>query len=90
LTIYWDRCDLCGLHNPTKTCSLFPELAVDPHCCVACPYWMTTCKNPAWSFKSPLKSPTQRIKFMSLEEREKLMEELTSLLEGKSLHSKTK
>lgn len=83
MTLYWDRCDLCGLHNPTKACTLAPDISVDVHCCVACPHWLNKCKNPAWKLELPVKTAITRVRSVSAEERRKLMEELTSLLEGK-------
>ncbi len=47
MTIYWERCSICGRHYPTKTCWLHPELSVCPHCCLLCPE-RGHCPQPAW------------------------------------------
>ena len=47
MTIYWERCSICGRHYPTKTCWLHPELNVCPHCCLLCPE-RSICPNPVW------------------------------------------
>ncbi len=47
MTIYWERCNLCGRHLPTKTCWLHPELQVCAFCCVFCPE-RNVCPNPVW------------------------------------------
>ncbi|MEM0001436.1 MAG: hypothetical protein QXS24_05320 [Desulfurococcaceae archaeon] len=79
MTIYWERCDLCGQYRPVKKCSLIPEISIDVHCCVACPYWMNKCTVPAWRIetRSPQTPPRRSL---SSEDKEKLLKELTSLL----------
>jgi|GEM_PF-658130 len=81
MTIYWERCDLCGQHRPVKKCSLMPEISIDVHCCIACPYWMNKCTTPAWKIEEYRLQPTPR-RSLSSEDKEKLIKELTSLLKG--------
>jgi len=47
VSIYWERCDICGKHRPTKQCWLHPERSICPYCCLACPE-RDICTNPAW------------------------------------------
>ncbi len=47
MTIYWERCSVCGRHLPTKTCWLHPEQQVCVFCCVFCPE-RSVCPNPVW------------------------------------------
>jgi hypothetical protein len=47
LTIYWERCDVCGRHRPTRQCWLHPERNVCPYCCLSCPE-RHLCPRPAW------------------------------------------
>ena len=56
MTIYWERCSICGRHYPTKTCWLHPELNVCPHCCLLCPE-RSICPNPAWFPNLKLEAP---------------------------------
>lgn len=82
MTIYWERCDLCGGYKPTRKCSLIPDIYIDVHCCVSCIYWMNKCKNPAWKIESTSMRVSTR-QTLSSAEKESLLKELTSLL-GKS------
>ena len=79
MTIYWDRCDLCGQYRPTSKCSLFPEIMVDVHCCFACPHREGKCKTPVWRVETLIQPQVSR-KGLSDREKEKLLKELTTLL----------
>ncbi|MEM3926013.1 MAG: hypothetical protein QXS23_01440 [Desulfurococcaceae archaeon] len=80
MTLYWDRCDICGSYRPTKRCSMYPDISIDIHCCITCTKWFTVCKNPAWSIKI-VEKPMEKTKEIRKEERDKLLRELTSMLE---------
>ncbi|MEM4488038.1 MAG: hypothetical protein QXK88_04455 [Desulfurococcaceae archaeon] len=82
MTIYWERCDFCGQNKPVKKCSIIPDFSIDIHCCISCPMWMSRCKSPAWRVEIPTPSPP-RVRSPSKEEKKKLIEELTSMLETK-------
>ncbi|MEM1714048.1 MAG: hypothetical protein QXW36_05900, partial [Desulfurococcaceae archaeon] len=71
----------CGQYRPVKKCSLIPEISIDVHCCIACPYWMNKCTVPAWRIetRSPQTPPRSSL---SSEDKEKLLKELTSLLKS--------
>ena len=47
MSIFWERCDVCGRHRPTRQCWLHPERSVCPYCCIACPE-RPICPKPAW------------------------------------------
>ncbi|MEM0379029.1 MAG: hypothetical protein QXP68_06270 [Thermosphaera sp.] len=82
LTIYWERCSVCGRYETVRQCTLFKDVLVDIHCCILCAK-RSVCPAPAWRIALPEKplatAPRSRL---SLEEGRKLIEELTSLLEG--------
>jgi len=78
MTIYWERCSICGDHRPTLRCTLDPGLKVCPRCCLACPK-RDECPRPAWF---PEAHPSTRGE--AVEDREKLLEELLSRLGGRS------
>lgn len=81
MTIYWERCDFCGQNRPVKRCSIIPDFSVDIHCCVACRMWMDKCSTPAWKVEvSPIARP--RARTLSSEDKKRLLDELTSMLEG--------
>jgi len=84
MTIYWERCDFCGLYKPTLRCTLFPELSVDYICCVSCLLRVNKCRSPAWKIPAERVAPQAQIKTVSSEERKKVFEELMKALEGKS------
>lgn len=80
MTIYWERCDICGGHRPTKKCSLIPDMNIDIHCCITCLYWMNKCRSPAWRIEAKITSQPARPS-LTRDEKEKLLRELTALLE---------
>lgn len=83
MTIYWERCDLCGQYRPVKKCTLMPDISIDIHCCIACPYWMNKCGNPAWKIELPTKTSMRLSgRTISIEEKTRLLEELTSILKN--------
>ncbi|MGC8982622.1 MAG: hypothetical protein ACP5KA_02560 [Desulfurococcaceae archaeon] len=90
MTIYWDRCDLCGLHRPVRRCTLVSDISVDAHCCIACVHWMTSCTNPAWKFEVPRLQQTTRRGAISPSEKQKLLEELVSLIESSGVERKAR
>ncbi len=47
MSIFWERCSVCGRHRPLKQCWLHPERSVCPYCCIACPE-RSVCERPAW------------------------------------------
>ncbi len=78
LTIYWERCDICGRYHPLRQCTMDPELMVCVHCCIACPR-REKCPNPVWGLayrRVVLKKAAPKI-----DEKKKLLEELLSKLE---------
>ncbi|MCC6034791.1 MAG: hypothetical protein LM567_04780 [Desulfurococcaceae archaeon] len=82
MTIYWERCDFCGLYKPTSRCAMFPELSVDFMCCVSCPLWMNTCKSPTWKISTKPVSLQLKSRGVSAEERKRVFEELMKSLES--------
>jgi len=84
VTIYWERCDFCGLYKPTLRCALFPEFSVDFMCCVSCPHRMGKCRSPAWRSTIDQVITTPKTRVVSSEERKKVFEELMKALSGKS------
>ncbi len=47
MTIYWERCSICGRYHAVKQCTLNPDIMVCPHCCLACPL-RSKCPKPVW------------------------------------------
>ncbi len=79
MTIFWERCSICGRHRPTRQCWLHPERSVCPYCCIACPE-RGACPRPAWY-------PNLRLAERSVGREEggearKALEELLRRLEG--------
>ncbi|ADV65484.1 hypothetical protein Desmu_1187 [Desulfurococcus mucosus DSM 2162] len=77
MTIYWERCSVCGYHSPVKQCTLFPDLMVDAKCCLLCPK-RGVCPKPAWRFEGLVERGV-----VSPDERRKLLVELLERLEEK-------
>jgi len=77
MTIYWERCSICGLHRPTRTCVMDEELMVCPHCCLACPR-RNVCPNPVWKFEIP----ARKMKKTKKSEAQKVLMDLLSKLES--------
>ena len=77
MSIFWERCDVCGRHRPLRQCWLHPERMVCPYCCIACPE-RSSCPRPAWfpglRGAVPARGPSGR-------EGEKALEELLKRLE---------
>ncbi len=76
MTIYWEQCSICGLHRPTRTCTMDEELMVCPHCCFVCPR-RNICPNPVWKFDLSI-SKSKRIR---RSEAQKVLMDLLSKLE---------
>jgi len=47
LTIYWERCSVCGDYHVLKQCTLDDDLMVCPYCCIGCPR-RNVCHKPVW------------------------------------------
>ncbi|WP_048061534.1 hypothetical protein [Hyperthermus butylicus] len=80
MSIYWERCSICGRHRPTRQCWLHPERIICPYCCLACPE-RSICPRPAWfptlRHVQPAAKPQPK-----LEEARRALEELLRKLEG--------
>ena len=84
MTIYWDRCQVCGRYVTTKQCTLHPEISVCIHCCLSC-VERDKCPRPVWEIR--LRKPVEAK--ARLEDKKKLMEELLSKLDtGSSIVKK--
>ena len=82
MSIYWERCDICGRHRPTKPCWLHPERPVCPYCCLVCPE-RSVCPNPVWYPEVRLFVQRGDIKREEEgEEARRALEELLRRLEG--------
>ncbi len=81
MSIYWEKCDICGRHRPTRQCWLHPERSVCPYCCLACPE-RPQCPRPAW-FPSLRRSASRRTMGVAetKSEAKKALEELLRKLE---------
>ncbi len=79
MTIYWERCSVCGRYESTRQCTLHPELMVCIYCCLTC-VERNKCPRPAWRFESEKPVAPKTIS----EEKKKLMEDLLSKLGGKN------
>jgi hypothetical protein len=80
MTIYWERCSVCGRYESVRQCTLFKDLLVDIHCCILC-VKRSVCPAPAWKITIPAKPVPQAREGLSMEEKKRLIDELTSLLE---------
>jgi hypothetical protein len=76
VTIYWERCSICGKYEFVKQCTLHPELMVCPHCCLTCPL-RSKCPHPAWYPKLGRHAEKEAKR----EEMEKIISDLLSKLE---------
>ncbi len=76
MTIYWERCSICGRYHVLKQCTLNQDLLVCPHCCIACPK-RSICHKPAWYAKLAVKTVAKPKK-----EAEKVFLELLDMLES--------
>ncbi|MET1102171.1 MAG: hypothetical protein ABWW69_06840 [Pyrodictiaceae archaeon] len=74
MTIFWERCSICGRYYPTKTCWLHPERNICPYCCLTCPEW-NECPNRVWS---PRITVTKK---EAIEEKKEMREEAKAILE---------
>lgn len=77
MTIYWERCNVCGANRPVLECALNPGLLVDIHCCVSCAK-RSSCPRPVWT----ITVAAPRKEGPGIEERKKILEELEALLRG--------
>ncbi|MEM0438913.1 MAG: hypothetical protein QXX84_04405 [Sulfolobales archaeon] len=60
MTIYWQRCDWCGVYNIVKPCYLHPLDSICYASCITCKE-RAICPNPAWSpWAKPLTPPSPR------------------------------
>jgi len=80
LTIFWERCSICGRYITTRQCTLHPEVSVCIHCCLSC-VERSSCPKPVWEIK--IAKPVKPI--AKLEDKKKIMEELLSKLDSKSI-----
>lgn len=81
MTIYWERCSVCGRYHVVKQCTLNGDLLVCPHCCITCPK-RDSCPKPAWVIEVKkvvsVKKPVAQKKHA-----EKVLLDLLSKLESK-------
>ncbi len=77
MTIYWERCSICGRYHAVKQCTLYNDVLVCPHCCLTCPK-RNECPKPVWyaEIKPIVKKAVPRRK-----EVEKVFMDLLSMLE---------
>ncbi len=47
MTIYWERCSICGNYNLVKQCTIYQDVIVCPHCCLSC-VKRRECSKPVW------------------------------------------
>ncbi|WP_448578394.1 hypothetical protein [Thermosphaera sp.] len=80
MTIYWERCGVCGRYETVRQCTLFKDVLVDIHCCILC-VKRSVCPAPAWKIALPAKPVATARTGLSVEEKKRLIDELTSLLE---------
>ena len=78
MTIYWERCDFCGKHEPTLRCTLYSDSQVCVQCCISC-IRRGTCPVPAWLPHVGVKVEEARAE-VEVEEAEKVKSVLEELL----------
>ncbi|MET1160773.1 MAG: hypothetical protein ABWW65_07425 [Thermoprotei archaeon] len=81
LTIYWERCSVCGRYEPTRQCTMHNELMVCPHCCISCPL-RSICPRPVWKLEIRVEKPVVAKTGIREDIKKKLMDELFSKLES--------
>ncbi|KSW12346.1 hypothetical protein CF15_06290 [Pyrodictium occultum] len=79
MSIFWERCSICGRHYPVKQCWLHSERNVCPYCCLACPE-RSICPKPVWFPK--LRRLYARRRQEERTEAKKALEELLKRLES--------
>jgi len=80
MTIYWERCLVCGRYLPTRQCTLHSDISVCIHCCISC-IERSSCPRVAWEISVAKPRVEARLK---LEDKKKIMEELLSKLDMSS------
>ena len=88
MTIYWERCNICGRYRPVKQCTMNPDLMVCIHCCLLCPL-RNVCPKLVWILdvskkkaEAPKAVKPKAVKPKS-EEAKKVLLDLLSRLEEK-------
>ena len=80
MTIYWERCSICGKYMVTLECTLNPQDFVCPHCCVLfCSNRVNLCSNPVWYRDLGRKIVSEKA-ITRKKEKEKIEKVLTDLL----------
>lgn len=82
MTMYWERCDICGRYEPTRACWLHSEVQICATCCLLCSE-RNHCRTPSWFFKvKPLTREEVAIKEKKAAEEkiQKVLEELLGKL----------
>ncbi len=80
MTIYWERCGICGRYHVTKQCTMYPDLMVCPHCCLTCIH-RSKCPRPVWYPTIRLKPIPQVVRKKSSDEAKKVLLDLLSKLD---------
>lgn len=81
MTIYWERCSICGRYHAVKQCTLIPDLMVCPYCCLACSL-REKCPRPVWYRTVKPVAVKKPITAKKAEAKKVLMDLLTKLEEG--------
>jgi len=81
MTIYWERCMVCGRYIITRECTLHSDIAVCIYCCTSC-VERSRCPRVVWDIV--VEKPKLSEKKLKLEDKKEIMAKLFSKLEAKS------
>jgi len=83
MTMYWERCHICGNYIPTLTCWLHLERQICASCCLLCSE-RNHCSKPVWFPETKYKTfeEVRKVERKVAEEKiQKVLEELLGKLE---------
>lgn len=81
MSIFWERCSICGRHYPLRQCWIHSERNVCVYCCIACTE-RNICPKPVWLPKSRKLHVTRVKPAEGAREARKALEELLKRLES--------
>ncbi|ALL01086.1 hypothetical protein Pyrde_1038 [Pyrodictium delaneyi] len=80
MSIFWERCSICGRHRPLRQCWIHSDRNICAYCCIACPE-RKVCPKPVW-FPELREPRITRDRSEERVEARKALEELLKRLES--------